>query len=309
MCSEYTEATTTQLVNATTREWDGDVMTAAGIPESLFGELHLPGTRLGKLKKDIADEVGYDCDVVLPCTHDTASAVLSTASTGGGGMDPLFISSGTWSLMGCETMTPELSEKSRVTNLTNEGGYGYRYRLLKNIMGLWMIQSIRRELAPDMNFDDIARAASESGTDTRVDCEDETFLSPDSMYDSIRRWCAQRGLAAPESVGESAAVIYGGLADAYAKVARQLSDVTGRRFTDIFIVGGGSKDDYLNGLTARTTGLTVHAGVPEAAAVGNILAQMISDGVFSDIDEARTCVAGSFEIKEYGGGKSPCQTM
>jgi rhamnulokinase len=186
-------------------------------------------------------------------------------------------------------------------NFTNEGGYDYRYRLLKNIMGLWMIQSVRRELAPDMTFDEVSLAASGADIDTKVDCEDRAFLSPDSMYEAIRGWCAERGLRAPEGVGESAAVIYRSLADSYADNAAELAEATGREFTDLFIIGGGSKDDYLNRLVAQATGMTVHAGPAEAAAVGNILTQMISAGVFSDLDEARNCVGNSFEIKKYEG--------
>ncbi|MDR1496534.1 MAG: rhamnulokinase [Clostridiales Family XIII bacterium] len=303
MCSEYTDATTTGLVNALTKDWDDAVMSAAGIPRLLFNELHLPGTRLGKLRRDIADEIGFSCDVVLPCTHDTASAVAALPDARADGKNgPLYVSSGTWSLFGCESDEPQLSEKSRVMNLTNEGGYGYRYCLLKNIMGLWMIQSVRREIAPGMSFDEIAAAASAAVIDGNVDCEDAAFLSPDSMCGAIRDWRCERGLREPEGVGETAAVIYAGLADSYAANATGLADVTGRQFEDIYIIGGGSKDDYLNGLTARGTGMTVHAGPAEAAAIGNILVQMISDGEFSDLSEARRCVADSFEIKRYEGG-------
>ncbi|MDR1043115.1 MAG: rhamnulokinase [Clostridiales Family XIII bacterium] len=307
--SEYTVASTSQLVNAVAKDWDRAVMAAAGIPGSLFGELHLPGTCLGKLRKSIADEVGFSCDVVLPCAHDTASAVaaLPIVPSGkgngksNGDSGPLYISSGTWSLIGCESAAPILTDKCREMNFTNEGGYGYRYRLLKNIMGLWMIQSVRRELAPDMSFDEISRAASEADIDTKVDCEDKAFLSPDSMHEAIRDWCGERGLRAPEDLGETAAVIYDSLADSYAGNAAELAEVTGREFTDLYIIGGGSKDTYLNGLAAQATGMKIHAGPSEASAVGNISTQMISAGVFSDLDEAKACVSDSFEIKEYEG--------
>jgi rhamnulokinase len=302
MSSEYTVASTSQLVNAVTKDWDREVIAAVGIPGSLFGDLHLPGACLGRLQKSVADEVGYSCDIVLPCAHDTASAVaaLPVASSGDGG-DPLYISSGTWSLIGCESAAPILTDKCREMNFTNEGGYDYRYRLLKNIMGLWMIQSVRRELAPGMSFDEISGAASVSDIDTKIDCEDKAFLSPDSMYEAIRGWCAERGLRPPEGIGETAAVIYGSLAVSYALNAAELSEVTSREFSDLFIIGGGSKDDYLNRLAAKETGMTIHAGPAEATAVGNILAQMISAGVFTNLDEARNCVSNSFEIKKYEG--------
>jgi rhamnulokinase len=304
MCSEYTEATTTQLVNAETKDWDSEVIAAAGLPGSLFGAIHLPGARLGGLRKEIAAEVGYDCDVVLPCTHDTASAVTALpVARAEDSARSLYISSGTWSLMGCESDTPVLTEKSRMMNFTNEGGYGYRYRLLKNITGLWMIQSVRREMAPDMSFDDIARAAAEADIDAQIDCEAGVFLSPDSMMDAIGNWRRERGLRAPVGIGETAAVIYGGLADSYACNAEDIAGVTGRDFSQIFIIGGGSKDDYLNRLASRRTGMTVYAGPAEAAAIGNIVTQMIADGEFSGMDEARACVADSFAIGRYEGGE------
>jgi rhamnulokinase len=305
MCSEYTEATTTQLVNALTKDWDSEVIAAAGLPGSLFGALHLPGARLGGLRKEIANEVGYDCDVVLPCTHDTASAVTALpVARAEDAARSLYISSGTWSLIGCESDEPVLTEKSRRMNFTNEGGYGYRYRLLKNITGLWMIQSIRREIAPGMSFDEIASAAAEADMDAKIDCEDGAFLSPDSMVDAIGSWRRERGLRAPEGVGETAALIYGGLADSYARNVADIADVTGREFSQIFIIGGGSKDDHLNRLVSRRTGLTVYAGPAEAAAIGNIVTQMIADGEFSGMDEARACVADSFAIGRYEGGEA-----
>jgi rhamnulokinase len=301
MCPEYTNASTTQLLNAKARDWDDGVIAAAGLPRELFGRLHLPGTRLGALRKGIAEEVGYDCGVVLPCTHDTGSAVAALPVAFGS--DPIYLSSGTWSLIGCECAEPALSERSRTLNYTNEGGYAGTYRLLKNIMGLWMIQSVRSELAPDSGFDEIARAAEAADIDTIVDCEDQAFLSPDSMYGAIRDWCRSRDLRAPEDIGETAAVIYRSLADAYARNAGELTDITGTAFGAFHILGGGSKDSYLNRLTARRTGMTVHAGPAEATAIGNIAVQMISDGVFSDLAEARECIADSFSIKTYDGGQ------
>jgi rhamnulokinase len=316
MCSEYTIASTSQLVNARTKDWDSEVISAAGVERSLFGDLHLSGAAIGGLRKGLADEVGYDCRVVLPCSHDTASAVAAMPALGASGFagqgdtegacEPLFLSSGTWSLIGCECEEPQLSEKSRELNYTNEGGYGYRYRLLKNITGLWMIQSIRRELAPEMSFDDIAEAAASADIDAAVDCADKAFLSPDSMYGAVRAWCAERGLRQPEGIGETAAAIYGGLASSYAKCIGELSDITGKRFTEFHVLGGGSKDEYLNALAAEKSGMAVHAGPSEATAIGSIAVQMISGGVFSDIQEARACIADSFGIKVYEGGEHVC---
>jgi rhamnulokinase len=300
-CSEYTNATTTQLVNAGTKDWDATLIKAAGIPETIFGKLHLPGGRLGKLRKGIADEVGFECDVVLPPTHDTASAVAALPISGNP-EKAVWLSSGTWSLMGGETDAPFITSTSRKLNFTNEGGYGGKYCLLKNIMGLWMLQSVRRELAPDMSYDDVALASERAGIDTIVDCEDPKFLSPDSMTGAIAEYCNERGKRAPSGIAETAAVIYGSLAASYAENLSELREITGVDYTDFHILGGGSKDDYLNRLTARRAGMTVHAGPGEASAIGNIIVQMISDGVFADIAEARNCVRESFGIRSYEGG-------
>jgi rhamnulokinase len=302
MCSEYTIATTSGLVNAGSQDWDDTVIAAGGVPRSLFGSLHLPGTRVGKLQKAIADEVGFSCDVVLPCAHDTASAVVAMpAMAGVADREPLYISSGTWSLIGCESEAPLLSDRCRELNYTNEGGSGHRYRLLQNSLGLWMIQSVRRELAPEMSFGEVARAAEAAGIDTIVDCEDQVFFAPDSMYGAVRGWCSDHVLTPPEGIGETAAVIYRSLAASYAGIISELAEITGRNFTDIHVLGGGSNVNYLNSLTAKKTGMAVHAGPSEATAIGNIAVQMISDGVFSNINEARSCIADSFSIRKFNG--------
>jgi rhamnulokinase len=251
---------------------------------------------LGNLTPEIQEVVGFKCKVVAPCTHDTASAVMALPTTK---ENTLYISSGTWSLMGVERPSPDCSEKSRALNFANEGGYGYRYRYLKNIMGLWMIQSVKRELDDRYSFAELCGLAEESSIDSRVDCNHHRFLSPSSMIGEIKDACEKSGQPVPQTPGEIAAVVYNSLAACYLDTARDLEMLTGQRFGDIHIVGGGSKDGYLNRLTALHTGKTVLAGPTEATAIGNLTAQMIVAGELADLAEGRECIKRSFEINAF----------
>ena len=295
---EYTNATSTQLVNAHTNEWDRALLRRLGYPEKLFGALAMPGTTVGWLKKEIEAEVGYACQVVLPATHDTGSAVLAVPSQK---ENTLYISSGTWSLIGVEQKEPICTEASRQANFTNEGGYAYRYRYLKNIMGLWMIQSVRRELPEQYSFSELCDLARESQTfPSRVDVNADVFLAPESMTEAIQQECARTMQPMPQTPGELAAVIYQSLAESYAAAIKELEQLTDTHYEEIHIVGGGSNAAYLNELTAEKSGLRVLAGPAEATAIGNLAAQMIAAGVFADYREARTCILQSCEMKYYG---------
>ncbi len=295
--TEYTNATTTQLVNADTKDWDQELIQKLGFPAAIFSKIQEPGTVLGSLKEDIAKEVGYQCKVVLPATHDTGSAVASVPTLEG--YDALYISSGTWSLMGTELQAAERSEKSRQYNLTNEGGCEYRFRCLKNIMGLWMIQSVRKEIGGGLNFGEICEAASKCEIPSIVDCNDERFLAPANMTEEVKAACRESGQKEPEGIAETAAVIYNSLAKCYAKAAQEIEEVMGRKYDCIYIIGGGANADYLNRLTADATGKKICAGPMEATAAGNIIVQMIADGVFGNLEDARKCIRASFAIKEY----------
>ena len=294
--NEYTIASTSGLLDVRAKNWDYELIAKIGFDASVFGPLSMPGTRAGALKKAVAEEVGFSADVVLPGSHDTASAAVATPSLSG---DPIFLSSGTWSLLGCESSAPYTSESSMRCDFSNEGGYDGRILFLKNIRGLWMIQSVRKELANGTSYGEICGMAEASDIQTRVDPDDERFLSPESMTEAIRAYVRERGGRVPEGIGETAAVIYRSLADHYGKTARDLAEVTGRSFTSIHVMGGGSNAGFLNMLTAEATGLPVHAGPAEATAAGNILCQMISDGVFRDLSEARKCIVDSFAIQSY----------
>ena len=293
--TEYTIASTTGLVNAVTKTWDDDVIAACGFPRGIFCDIVPAGTRLGGLTEEIRNAVGYDCMVALPPTHDTGSAFLAVPAKS---QDSVYISSGTWSLMGVELDIPITTEASRAANFTNEGGFEYRYRYLKNIMGLWMIQSVHKELGGGMGFGELVELARESEYPGTVDVDDNRFFAPESMADAVREVCAENGYAPPETLGDLARCICRSLALCYAKTVKSLENLTGKKFDSINIIGGGSKNTFLNELTAEVCGLPVYAGPSEGTALGNIVSQMISSGALSSVEEARKAISRSFEIEE-----------
>lgn len=293
---EYTNATTGQLVNPVTKDWDYELIDMLELPNEIFKTIKKPGTVLGNLLPEIAARVGFNTKVVLPATHDTGSAVMSVPSNSD---NTLYISSGTWSLMGTEIKKADCSPKSKELNFTNEGGFDYRFRYLKNIMGLWMIQSVRSEIAPSLSFGDICDGASECDIDSIVDANDGRFLAPENMTKEVQKACEESGQQIPDGIYEVARVIYRSLAKCYAKTVKEIEEATGLTYDAIHVVGGGSNAVYLNELTAKETGLTVYAGPTEATAIGNLCAQMISQGAMKNLQEARKIVFASFEVKEY----------
>ena len=298
--SEYTNATSTQLVNAETKDWDDEVISRLGYPREMFLPLSQPGTQVGVFTKEIEKEVGFSCQVVLPATHDTASAVMAVPCQED---NCLYISSGTWSLMGTENKKAICTEESRQKNFTNEGGYDFRYRYLKNIMGLWMIQSVRHEEKDQYSFAQLCEMADEcSDFPSRVFVNAQEFLAPESMTEAVRQYCEKSGQRVPETTGELAAVIYQSLAKCYGEIVQEIEQLTGEHYDTIHIVGGGANADYLNRLTASQSGRQVLAGPSEATAIGNLMAQMIGKGEFAGLMQARACVAESFPIREYQKG-------
>ena len=299
MSNEYTEASTSGLVSAETKDWDRELLDLLGFPQKLFGTLSLPGTALGGLRPALREELGFDCQVVLPASHDTGSAFLAVPAGEGSSVT---LSSGTWSLLGVELETPVTTPESRAANFTNEGGYQYRYRYLKNIMGLWMIQNLRREMAENgqlPGFGELSRLAREAADfPGRVDVDDPSFMAPESMSAAVRAYCERTGQPVPQSPGELLSCVYHSLAQCYAQSVRQLERLTGRSFQAVHIVGGGSQDAYLNQLTASATGLPVYAGPTEGTALGNLLVQMIAQGEFASLQEARDAIRASFAVKE-----------
>lgn len=294
---EYTNATTTQLFNINSLNWDKELLNILDIPESIFSPTQMAGTSLGKLKKEIVEEIGFDLEVMLTTSHDTASAVLAIPSTED---KILYLSSGTWSLLGSELKVPECSEESRKMNFTNEGGMNYNYRYLKNIMGLWILQNIRKELDCKYSFPQLAEMAKNyKGKISIIDINDNSFLAPISMIKAIEDYCINKFSYKPNSIEEVLSIVYHSLAKSYANSIKELENILKEKFETLHIVGGGCQDEYLNILTAKETGCKVLAGPIEATAIGNIAAQMIGKNVFSSIKEARKTIYNSFKIKKY----------
>ncbi len=295
--NEYTIASTTELIDVNTKTWSEEILDTYGIKKEIFHQLSLPGTKAGKLLPEIKDAVGFDLDVVLSAAHDTASAVMAVPSND---QNVMYISSGTWSLMGIESMTPQLADICMEHCFTNEGGYDYRYRVLKNIMGLWMIQNVKKELNDKYSFAELCSMAAECAEfPSTVDALSNRFLAPKAMIDEVKSYCRDTNQAVPETVGEISAVIYNSLALCYRDCANEIEQFTGKKYSSINIIGGGSNAEYLNKITAKLSGRTVIAGPGEATAIGNLLAQMLSVGAFKDLTDARECVKKSFDVKIY----------
>jgi len=301
--NEYTNATSTALIDAKEKNWSETLLDTLGYPKKIFQKLSMPGTVLGTFTKDVQEKVGFTSQVILPCTHDTACAFLAVPAKDD---RSIYISSGTWSLLGTEEREPELRETSRLFNFTNEGGYQDSYRYLKNIMGLWLIQSIRRDHHKKYSYQEMENMARASTSFTgKFDINDAAFLSPPNMEKAVRTYFQNRQEPPPETLGETIQCIYLSLADSYAKAIRELEILKGKTFTGIHIVGGGSKDTYLNQLTANATGLPVYGGPVECTALGNIIAQCLSENEIPSVEAARDIIRKSFSISCFQPKEEP----
>ena len=297
---EYTNASTTALVNAATNDWDRELMNRLGIPERIFETISPAGTVLGEFSEAIQKETGLNMTVILPATHDTGSAYLAVPAKD---ENAVFLSSGTWSLLGVENKEPITTAESCAQNFTNEGGYEYRFRYLKNIMGLWMIQSIRRELKDENgtlpSFPDLIAAAKDAHDfPSVVDPDDDRFLAPASMIEEVKQACMDSNQPVPETTGEVMQAVYNSLSQDYRRAVESLQKLTGKTYTALHIVGGGSQDMYLNQMTADAAGLPVYAGPTEGTALGNLIVQMITAGEIESLQKARNIIGRSFEIRE-----------
>ncbi|MFA6775008.1 MAG: rhamnulokinase family protein [Sphaerochaetaceae bacterium] len=300
MHQEYTNATTSGLVDALSRQWDRNLISLLGLPSKLFGSLSRPMDVYGEFSEETARRLGFQATVLAAPSHDTASAVFGTPLDA----ETAFISSGTWSLLGCVMDHPVLTREAEKANFTNEGGVGGTIRFLRNLMGLWMIQSVRKEWGGTLSFNEIAtEAESASDFPSRVDVQDIRFLAPHSMTEEVRAACKESGQPVPERIGEVAGCIYQSLAEGYAKELSRLETITGRKFRKIAIVGGGSKDGFLCQLTADATGRTVYAGPDEGTAFGNLLSQMMASGKIKDGKEVQAVLSRSIHIHEYRSRK------
>lgn len=298
MANEYTIASTSALLNAQARDWDKDILNAANIPARLFNRAPvMPGTSLGQLAPAIAARVGFDCEVILPASHDTGSAYMAVPARDS---NAVYLSSGTWSLLGVENAMPLTGEEPMNANFTNEGGYQGTYRFLKNIMGLWMLQSIRREQGRKYSYAEMAdMALLGKAFPYTVDPTDDRFMAPENMIDEINHALSDQGVPRPANDAELYACVNRSLACCYATEIKKLEGLTGKQFTSINIVGGGSQNQTLNQWTADMTGLPVFAGPSEGTALGNVIAQMIASKDLQDLAAARELIRLSFDIKTY----------
>lgn len=294
--NEYTEASTTGMLNSATRDWDQEVLAAAGIPAGIFRRPEMPGTNLGTILPEIAQRVGFSCDVVLPATHDTGSAFMAVPARSD---NAVYLSSGTWSLLGVENDVPLTGIDSLESGFTNEGGYGGKIRYLKNIMGMWILQCVRNELEKRYSFGEMAQMAAEAPeTPWRVDVADNRFLAPKNMIAELQLAVTQQGgeeLTLPRLLR----MVNLSLAEGYAKAIAQLEQLTGKRYDTVHIVGGGSQNQTLNQMTADAAGRTVVAGPTEGTALGNLMAQLIAGGAFADLAQAREAECASFDVVTY----------
>ncbi len=262
---EYTNATTMGMINATTGEFDLEIAQTLGYPVALFPKLQQPGTVLGALLPEIAEEVGGDLQVMLCATHDTGSAVEGIPMEG----NHPYISSGTWSLLGVKTPKPITDAGSMAANYSNEGGVGYN-RYQKNIMGMWLVNELQRELCPDTPFPEIVKLAQESTCDALIDANAQEFLAPKNMKKAFDVATA----GALQTLGDYFRCAYRSLAISYRDAIRELEANTGKKYENLYIVGGGAKNQFLNRLTEEATGLTVIALPIEATALGNLKIQL-----------------------------------
>jgi rhamnulokinase len=299
VCSEYTVATTTQFVDAHTRTWATALLEDIGLPTRLLPEIVDAGTVIGRVRPDAAFAVA-GTPVVAPACHDTGSAVASVPASG----STAFISSGTWSLVGAEVDAPVITAKARDLNFTNEGGVCGTIRLLKNIGGLWLLQACRRSWAADgrpIDYDSLLSAAADDRLSfvSLIDPDHHAFLNPADMPSEIDQYCRQTSQPSPASPAAFARTILESLALKYRLVLDWLEEATGRPYTHIRIVGGGSRNRLLNQFTADATGRTVSAGPVEATALGNIAMQMLATGAVGSLAEARAVIDRSFPVERF----------
>lgn len=286
---EYTMATTSAMVNVQTHEYDTEILEKLGYKKSLFLPLSQPGSYVGEFTDETEKIVGYKAKVILPATHDTASAVIAAPLR----KQTPYISSGTWSILGVERNAANVSKQAFEMNYSNEGSVHGQFRLQQNIMGLWIIQQIRRELKDKYDFATLASLARLNKTDEIINVNDEKFLAPESMIDAVTS-AAGRTL----SVGGMAYLVFRSLAHSYAESLRGLEQLTGETFDTLNIIGGGSKNSLLNELTKESTGKRVITGPTEGTAIGNLMLQMIGSGELSGVEAGREMVARSFDVTE-----------
>ncbi|MHC4441088.1 MAG: rhamnulokinase [Planctomycetota bacterium] len=301
-CCEFTDATTSQAYNPRTGGWATDMIEKMGIPTKIFTDIVQPGTVLGPLSDDVRDEMGIgNVPVIAPATHDTGAAVAAVPVTGDRGW--IFISSGTWSLMGAEVKTPIIDQQSLKFNYTNEGGVDGTYRFLKNIMGLWLVQESRRTWqreGKEYSYSQLAEMAAKAKPFVAIiDPDDSSFIAPGDMPARIIDYCKKTSQPIPQGPGEIIRVCLEALAMAYRQTLGRIETCTKTKAEVIHIVGGGMQNKTLCQWTADATGQTVVAGPIEATAAGNVAVQAVAAGVLPDIKTARNMIRNSFDVVVY----------
>lgn len=300
--NEYCIASTSELLDAKRREWSWETIEALGLPKRIFGDIVMPGTVRGELRKDIAEETGLkDVKVIAVGSHDTASAVAAVPAIEGDG-PVAFLSSGTWSLLGIELPEPILTEEARQAEFTNEGGVGGRIRFLQNITGLWILQRLMaewKERGEEQTFGELLPAAEQANISSIIPVADAAFTNPPSMEKAISDYCKQSNQPAPQTKGEFVRCLFQSLAKKYKDAIEGVNGLLPESLKRLHIIGGGSQNGLLNQFTADALGIPVWAGPVEATAMGNILVQAMAAGEVADLAELREVVRRSVTPKVF----------
>jgi len=299
--TEFTIATTSQLYNPSKQEWSAELLKALGLPKRVMQDIVQPGTEVGPLSSPVAAEVGLKrARVVATASHDTASAVAAVPVEAEAWM---FISAGTWSLVGVETEKPITTAAALRHNFTNEGGVGGRFRFLKNVTGFWLLQQLVKSWGEAAEYGSLVKEAAEAKPLNAVfDPDADCFRAPEDMGKALVEYCRSARQRPPRTRAEQVRAVLESLALKYRLVRDELEKVTGREIERVHIVGGGAHNSLLCQMTADALGLPVHAGPAEATAVGNILVQAMAAGLVSSLEEMRTIVRESFRVRQYEPG-------
>ncbi|MBN1903710.1 MAG: rhamnulokinase [Deltaproteobacteria bacterium] len=296
--NEVTNASTTQLLNLDQRDFDGDLLATLGIERGMFADLIKPGRYIGPVKPGLMQKYSLpECEFITVATHDTGSAVLGTPLSGD---NSVYLSCGTWSLMGVENNSPVNSNDALRHNFTNEWGASGTYRFLKNLTGLWLVQGMKRALPNGIGYAALMKMAGNSrGFSFIINPNDESFMNPPDMIETIKKYCKETGQGAPDSEAELIRCILDSLSLSYRHTIEEIEHLTGRNISVINLTGGGVNNTLLCRLTSNVTGKRLLAGPVEATILGNLIMQMIASGEIADISEARAMIKESFDPVEY----------
>jgi rhamnulokinase len=298
--NEFTIASTTQCYNPNQKNWDFEMLTKLGIPTKIFGKIVAPGTLLGELLPSVTQEIGYSTAVISSAGHDTACAIAAVPASGD---DYIYLSSGTWSLMGVLLDQPIINAESMAADMTNEGSVDGKIRFLKNIVGLWLVQECRRQWAregQEYSYTELTEMAAQAPPlASLINPGESRFMAPKNMRRAIQEFCQETGQVVPESKGAIIRTVLKSLALEYRSVAEQIEKLTGKEYPVIHIIGGGTQNKLLNQFAANATGKSVVAGPVEATAIGNILIQAIAMGEVASLAEGKTLLKNSFDVESY----------